>query len=112
SLVMVLLVIAFDVLQSASVISTMFTVAGYTYGPLLGLYAFGLYTKRTIRDKYVPVICIVAPILTYIISYNSMDWLGGYVFGYEVLLLNSFITFTGLMALSKGKIGELELVKR
>ncbi|MDX5436004.1 MAG: sodium:solute symporter [Pontibacter sp.] len=112
SVVMVLLVIAFDLLQSASVISTMFTVAGYTYGPLLGLYAFGLYTKRTIRDKYVPVICVVAPILTYIISYNSAEWLWGYVFGYEVLLLNSFITFTGLMALSKRKVGELELVKR
>ena len=111
SAVMVLVVIAFDVLDSPSVISTMFTVAGYTYGPLLGLYAFGLYTKRAIRDRFVPAICVISPILTYIISYNSVEWFWGYEFGFEVLILNGFLTFTGLMALSKGKMGELELAQ-
>ena len=111
SVVMVLVVVAFDLLDSPSVISTMFTVAGYTYGPLLGLYAFGLYTKRNIRDRFVPLICLVAPVLTYIISYNSIDWFWGYQFGFEVLILNGFLTFTGLMAISKGKIGELELAQ-
>ncbi|MBC5993462.1 sodium:solute symporter [Pontibacter cellulosilyticus] len=112
SLVMVLVVIAFEVLNSQSVISTMFTVAGYTYGPLLGLYAFGLYTKRAIRDRFVPAVCVAAPILTYIISYNSVEWFWGYVFGFEVLILNGFLTFTGLMALSKGRVGELELAQK
>jgi len=111
SVVMVLVVVAFDLLDSPSVIYTMFTVAGYTYGPLLGLYAFGLYTKRNIRDRFVPLICLVAPVLTYIISYNSIDWFWGYQFGFEVLILNGFLTFTGLMAISKGKIGELELAQ-
>ncbi|GAB3200308.1 Na+/proline symporter [Pontibacter aydingkolensis] len=112
SVVMVLVVIAFDVLDSPSVISTMFTVAGYTYGPLLGLYAFGLYTRRAIRDRFVPAICLVSPMLTYIISYNSVEWFWGYQFGFEVLILNGFLTFAGLMALSKGRMGELELAQK
>ncbi|WP_439880017.1 sodium:solute symporter [Pontibacter sp. MBLB2868] len=112
SVVMVLVVIAFDVLSSESVIATMFTVAGYTYGPLLGLYAFGLYTKRSIRDRFVPVICVVAPLLTYLISYNSKDWFWGYEFGYEVLLLNGFLTFVGLMALTTGRTEALELAQK
>ncbi|WP_242916609.1 sodium:solute symporter [Pontibacter liquoris] len=108
SVVMVLVVIAFKVLNSASVISTMFTVAGYTYGPLLGLYAFGLYTRRAVRDRFVPAICVLAPILTYIISLNSKEWLFGYEFGFEVLLLNGFLTFAGLLAISSGKASAME----
>ncbi|MBJ6116969.1 sodium:solute symporter [Pontibacter sp. BT310] len=111
SVVMVLVIIAFDILNSESVITAVFKVAGYTYGPLLGLYTFGLYTKRAIRDKYVPAICIVAPILTYIISYNSVEWLYGYEFGFEVLILNGFLTFVGLFAISSGKTDDLELAQ-
>ena len=111
SIVMVLVIIAFHRLNSESVITAVFKVAGYTYGPLLGLYTFGLYTKRAIRDKYVPVICVVAPILTYIISYNSVEWLYGYEFGFEVLILNGFLTFAGLFAISSGKTDDLELAQ-
>ena len=111
SVVMVLVIIAFDILNSESVITAVFKVAGYTYGPLLGLYTFGLYTKRAIRDKYVPAICIIAPILTYIISYNSVEWLYGYEFGFEVLILNGFLTFVGLFAISSGKTDDLELAQ-
>lgn len=100
SVVMVLVIILFDAFNSANVITAVFTVAGYTYGPLLGLYFFGLYTKRVVRDRFVPVICVVAPILTFIISYNSETWFYGYKFGFEVLILNGFLTFTGLMAIS------------
>ncbi|NDK54624.1 sodium:solute symporter [Pontibacter fetidus] len=111
SVVMVLVIIAFDVLNSESVITAVFKVAGYTYGPLLGLYTFGLYTKRAIRDKFVPAICIIAPILTYIISANSVEWLYGYEFGFEVLILNGFLTFAGLYAISSGKTDDLELAQ-
>jgi len=112
SVVMVLVIIVFDILNNENVITAVFKVAGYTYGPLLGLYSFGLYTKRAIRDRFVPVICIVAPLLTYIISDNSKDWFWGYEFGFEVLILNGFLTFTGLMAISSGKIEELELARK
>ncbi|MBB6612235.1 sodium:solute symporter [Pontibacter sp. Tf4] len=111
SLVMVLVIIAFDILNSESVITAVFKVAGYTYGPLLGLYTFGLYTKRTVRDKYVPAICVIAPILTYIISANSVEWLYGYEFGFEVLILNGLLTLIGLFAISSGKIDDLELAQ-
>lgn len=111
SVLMVLVILAFDVLNSDNVVTAVFKVAGYTYGPLLGLYTFGLYTKRAVRDRFVPLICVVAPLLTYIISDNSIDWFWGYEFGFEVLILNGFLTFTGLMAVSSGRIDELELAQ-
>ncbi|NEM98250.1 sodium:solute symporter [Pontibacter burrus] len=111
SVVMVLVIIAFHKLNSESVITAVFKVAGYTYGPLLGLYTFGLYTKRAVRDKYVPAICIISPILTYIISANSVEWLYGYEFGFEVLILNGLLTLLGLFAISSGKTDELELAQ-
>jgi hypothetical protein len=77
-----------------------FKFAGYTYGPLLGLYAFGLFSKVGVRDKLVPVICLTSPVLTYIININSEAWLGGYKFGFELLALNGFITFIGLLLIS------------
>jgi len=112
SVLMVLVILAFDVLNSENVVTAVFKVAGYTYGPLLGLYSFGLYTTRAVRDRFVPVICVVAPLLTYIISYNSVDWFWGYEFGFEVLILNGFLTFAGLMAVSSGKVDELELAQK
>ncbi|ARS36230.1 sodium:solute symporter [Pontibacter actiniarum] len=111
SLVMVLVIIAFDILNDDNVVTAVFKVAGYTYGPLLGLYSFGIYTKRAVRDKFVPAVCIIAPLLTLIVSYNSVDWFWGYEFGFEVLILNGFLTFVGLMAVSSGKVNELELAQ-
>ncbi|WP_276499258.1 sodium:solute symporter [Pontibacter litorisediminis] len=109
SVVMGLVIIVFDILNNDNVVTAVFKVAGYTYGPLLGLYTFGIYTKRAVRDKFVPAVCIIAPLLTFIISYNSVDWFWGYEFGFEVLILNGFLTFAGLMAVSNGRIDELEL---
>ncbi|MFD2514400.1 sodium:solute symporter [Pontibacter locisalis] len=111
SLLMVLVILIFNILNSDNVITAVFIVAGYTYGPLLGLYSFGLYTKRAVRDRFVPAVCIIAPLLTYVISYNSKEWFWGYEFGFEVLLLNGFLTFTGLMGLSTGKMDDLELAQ-
>ncbi|GAB3820528.1 sodium:solute symporter [Pontibacter rugosus] len=111
SLVMVIVIIAFEILNDQNVITAVFKVAGYTYGPLLGLYSFGLYTKRAVRDRFVPAVCIIAPLLTLIISFNSVDWFWGYEFGFEVLILNGFLTFAGLMGISTGRIDELELAQ-
>ena len=75
---------------------TIFTFAGYTYGPLLGLYAFGLFTKHLVNDKRVWIIAVIAPILCYILSYFSEKLFFGYKFGYELLIVNGLITYVGL----------------
>jgi Na+/proline symporter len=85
-----------------SVIAKIFQFAGYTYGPLLGLYAFGLFTKLNVKDKLVPYICVIAPVLTYLISDYSKSNLG-FDFGFFVLILNGFITFIGLLSIKESK---------
>ncbi|WP_343330215.1 sodium:solute symporter [Polaribacter staleyi] len=87
-------------IADASVIAKIFTFAGYTYGPLLGLYAFGMFTKMNVKDKIVPAICLIAPILTFIISYYSKEKLG-FDFGFFVLVLNGALTFLGLYLVKK-----------
>jgi len=90
----------FYYINDDAVISQIFTAAGYTYGPLLGLYAFGFFTHNKVWDIFVPIVCIFSPILTFVINRNSAAWLDGYQFGYELLLLNGLITFVGLFILS------------
>jgi Na+/proline symporter len=104
------LVVLFRSISDQSVITKLFTIAGYTYGPLLGLYAFGLFTKRNVVDRYVPVIALVSPVLSYILSVNSIHWFNGYKFGFELLIFNGLITFLGLLIISdnhKSKRGNL-----
>ena len=101
SVLLVITIMIFKWVNDESVISAVFRVAGYTYGPLLGLYAFGLFTKLNVRDKLVPFICLASPVLTYIINANSESWLGGYKFGFELLILNGAITFIGLLIVWK-----------
>jgi Na+/proline symporter len=104
SAILVLTIMIFKWVNDESVISAVFRVAGYTYGPLLGLYAFGLFTKLNVRDKLVPFICLASPVVTYIINANSEVLLGGYKFGFELLVLNGALTFTGLIAISKKNV--------
>ncbi|GAB4033595.1 sodium:solute symporter [Spirosoma gilvum] len=101
SLLFYVVIIVFRQLNSKEVITAVFDIAGYTYGPLLGLYAFGIFSKRPVIDGFVPFICLASPVLTYIINENSAAWFGGYQFGFERLLLNGLITFLGLLAVSK-----------
>jgi Na+/proline symporter len=103
SVVMVAVIVIFRAVNNDSVISAVFTVAGYTYGPLLGLYAFGMMTKLSVRDNWVPVICILSPIICYFININSVALFNGYKFGFELLILNGALTFIGLWLLSLGK---------
>jgi len=96
-------IIAFKQLNSKEVITAIFDIAGYTYGPLLGLFTFGLYTKRPINDKLTPFVCIAAPIITYILNQNSEAWFGGYKIGFERLMLNGALVFVGLWLISRRK---------
>lgn len=101
SFVLIFVIIAFKYLiKDESVIAKLFVFAGYTYGPLLGLYAFGLFTKWKVKDKLVPLIAILSPILSYIISVNSLKWLG-FEFGFFILILNGFLTFMGLVLIRR-----------
>jgi Na+/proline symporter len=104
SVLMYLIIVVFGKLNDKSVISAVFTVAGYTYGPLLGLFAFGLFTKIKIRDGWlVPVAAILSPLLSYLISLNSKEWFWGYQFGFELLLINGALMFLFLFLLSLKK---------
>lgn len=98
-----LLVVIFRAISDQSVINKLFTIAGYTYGPLLGLYTFGLFTRLNVYDKWVPVIAILSPVLSYLLSINSEYLFDGYKFGFELLLVNGIFTFIGLLILSKKK---------
>jgi SSS family solute:Na+ symporter len=103
SVLMFLVIVVFRIINNESVVSAVFRVAGYTYGPLLGLFAFGILTQRLVKDRYVPLVGLLSPLLTYIINANSVAWFGGYKFGFELLLLNGLIMFTGLLLLSYKK---------
>ncbi|MCX6215920.1 sodium:solute symporter [Spirosoma sp.] len=106
SLLFYVVIIVFRQLNSKEVITAVFDIAGYTYGPLLGLYAFGIFSKRPVRDRFVPWICLVSPVFTYVVNENSAAWFGGYQFGFERLLLNGLFTFVGLWAVSKPVVKE------
>jgi SSS family solute:Na+ symporter len=98
---LLLLILLFRVINDQSVINAVFTVAGYTYGPLLGLYSFGLFTGYRVKDKWVPLVAVLSPVICYIISTHSEQWLHGYQFGFELLILNGILTFTGLWLIRK-----------
>lgn len=101
SLLLLLMIMLFRYVLDSSVVTTLFKVATFTYGPLLGLYAFGLFVpKRALHDQYVPFVCIAAPALCYILNLNAKEWLNGYVFGTEMLIVNGLLTFAGLWAVS------------
>jgi Na+/proline symporter len=102
SVVMVLLILLFKLLNDDSVIKTVFKVAGYTYGPLLGLFAFGMLTRWAVHDRWVPLVAVLSPVITFVLDRNSVLLFGGYTFGFELLLVNAAITFVGLVVLRKG----------
>ncbi|GAB2537118.1 sodium:solute symporter [Spirosoma aerophilum] len=101
SILFYVVIIVFRQVNSKEVITAVFDIAGYTYGPLLGLYAFGIFNKRPVMDRFVPWICLASPLFTYYVNENSAAWFGGYQFGFERLLLNGLFTFLGLWAVSK-----------
>ena len=100
SLVLMMVIIIFGYVIDENVIKELFVFAGYTYGPLLGMYAFGLFTKINVNDKYIPVIAMASPIISYVVKDNSFEWFG-YNFGFELLIFNGLVTFIGLLLIKK-----------
>jgi len=93
--VFMLFIMTFRIVNSSSMLDAIYTIVGYTYGPLLGLFAFGLLTRRPVNDRLVPYIAVAAPVICFLIDSATKAW-WGYQFGYELLLLNGLLTFVGL----------------
>ena len=100
SIILYGIILYFKALDNEAVINKLFVAAGYTYGPLLGLFAFGILTKRSIRDKLALPVCLIAPVLSYLLNDNSEALLGGFQFGFLILAVNGLITFIGLWMIS------------
>lgn len=100
-------ILIFSALNDQAVIDKLFTIAGYTYGPLLGLYSFGLFTKRSVKDNITPLIAILSPVICFFLSKYSVQLFNGYKFGFELILLNGFLTFMGLLMFSKKQASSL-----
>lgn len=101
AVVMGLTIFIFNLLNNTSVIDAVYILASYTYGPILGLFAFGIFMKQQVRDKYIPLVAILSPVLCFILQKNSEAWFGGYQFSYELLIFNALFTFIGLCLLIK-----------
>ena len=107
SFLMFLVIVIFNSVNDASVVKMIFKIASYTYGPLLGLYAFGLFVKtKTVRDKLVPFVCVISPAICYLISVNSSKIFKNYIIDNELIILNGLITFVGLLLISKPAVKE------
>lgn len=94
SVIFVLFILVFRLVNSTSLIDAIYTIVSYTYGPLLGLFSFGLLTKRSINDRYIPYVAVASPLLCFALD-TIVSKTTGYRFGYELLMLNGLITFTG-----------------
>jgi Na+/pantothenate symporter len=101
TLVFLVVILLFKLVNDGSVITAILKIAGYTYGPLLGLFVFGIATKRKVKDKLTPLICMLSPVLSFLLDKFSAQLFFGYQMGFEVLLVNGLITFTGLYIISK-----------
>lgn len=100
AVVFTLLVFFFKWMNDKSIIDLVFIIAAYTYGPLLGLFSFGILTKRVVTGSMVPVICVLSPVICYVLDFNSERWFGGYKFGQEILVMNGLLTFMMLYIFS------------
>ena len=101
AVLMAVTIIVFNALNSTSAIDAVYKLASYTYGPTLGLFAFGILTRKAVHDKYVPIVALVAPAVCLVLQLNSERWFGGYRFSYELLPVNAALTFLGLCLLRR-----------
>ena len=101
SLLFLIIIVVFKEINEKSVIDAVLNVAGYTYGPLLGLFSFGLLTQRQLSGVWIPVVCVLAPAVSFVVSTYAPVWWGGYRIGIEVLIVNGLITFAGLWLISQ-----------
>ncbi len=101
SALLAVIILLFQAINNSSVVKALFDAAAYTYGPLLGLYTFGFYTRRTVKEKAVPVIAVISPVCTFILNYYSGELINGYVMGFEKLIYNGILTFMALLLFSR-----------
>ncbi len=101
--ILLIVILIFRALNNEAVINAIYTAAGYTYGPLLGLFSFGLFTKFSVKDKYVWIVALLSPLICYLFSTYSEILFNGYKFGFELLILNGLLTFCGLFILRRQK---------
>ncbi len=102
--ILLLVIVIFKLINNDAVINNLFTWAGYTYGPLLGLYSFGIFTKKEVKDYLVPIVCILSPIVCIVLNDYSKELFDGYKFGFEMVIVNGAFTFIGLLLISKNKL--------
>lgn len=102
--ILLIVILIFKALNNEAVINAIYKAAGYTYGPLLGLFSFGLFTKFAVKDRYVWIVAILSPVICYILNHFSVILFNGYEFGFELLALNGLLTFAGLFILRKKKL--------
>ena len=103
SAMMIVVIVVFYYLNNDSAINAVYSLASYTYGPILGMFIFGMAVKRPVRDRWVPVVCVLAPAICYVLQTNSEQWFGGYQISFELLIINAIITAAGLALLIKKK---------
>jgi len=103
SILLVIVIIIFKHVLNNNIIDSLLTVAGYTYGPLLGLFAFGIFTNYKLKDNYVWIVALISVILTVIIGNIPAENIGGYIVGYELLPINGLFTFIGLILIRSKK---------
>jgi Na+/proline symporter len=101
SLLLFLVIMIFRIINDQSVVVAVFKAAGYTYGPLLGLFAFGLLTKKQVKDRWVPVVALSSPFIAWFIDAYSVQLMNGYKIGFELIIINGLITFIGLLLVQK-----------
>ena len=101
AVLMAVVIFVIGMLNNTSVINAVYVLASYTYGPILGMFAFGIFLKLKVRDRFIPLVAIVAPVLCYVLQTNSEAWFGGYKFSYELLIFNALFTFIGMLIISR-----------
>jgi len=101
AVILLAVIVYFKTAISESVLTQLFVIANYTYGPLLGLFTFGLFTRLQVKDRFVPLIAVFPPVICYLLNTYSKDIFANYQFGFEMLIINGFLTFMGLLMISK-----------
>ena len=101
AVMMAVCIYVIHLLNNDSVIQTVYKVASYTYGPLLGMFCFGIFSKKQVNDKWIPLVVVLAPVITWILDVNSVAWFHGYVFSHERLIFNAMFTCLGMICLMK-----------
>ena len=101
AVVMGLVILLFNVLNNTNVVDAVYVLASYTYGPILGMFAFGIFTRKQVKDKFIPLVAVLAPVLCFILQKNSERWFNGYAISYELLIFNALFVFIGLLCLTK-----------